>query len=83
MVDTLDTVDSVESLLIGEIARVSAKRARLLERSMGAVRSPLTLDADMMLMGIEIDEAREAILSDDPARAIRALYALRRFDAYD
>ena len=48
-----------------------------------AVGSPLALNADMMLMGIEIDEAKEAILSDDPARAIRALYALRRFDAYD
>ena len=79
----VDTVESVESVLIGEIARVSAQRERLLERSKGAVGSPLALNADMMLMGIEIDEAKEAILSDDPARAIRALYALRRFDAYD
>ena len=79
----VDTVESVESVLIGEIARVSAQRERLLEKLKGAVGSPLALNADMMLMGIEIDEAKEAILSDDPARAIRALYALRRFDAYD
>ncbi len=83
MVGAISTIESVESALIGEIARVSAKRERLLERSKGAMRLPLRLNADMMLMGIEIDEAKEAILSDDPARAIRALYALRRFDAYD
>jgi len=83
MVDTIETVESVESVLIGEIARVSAERERLLEKSKGGARLPLTLNAEMMLMGIEIDEAKEAILSDDPVRAIRALYALRRFDAYD
>ena len=79
----VDATETVESALIGEIARVSAKRERLLERSKGGARLPLTLNGDMMLMGIEIDEAKEAILSDDPVRAIRALYALRRFDAYD
>jgi hypothetical protein len=31
------------------------------------------------MLGIEIDEAREAISADDPARAVRALYALHRY----
>jgi hypothetical protein len=79
----VDTIDKVESALIGEIARVSAKRERLLLRSKRDVRLALALNSKFALMGIEIDEAKEAILSDDTARSVRALFALRRYDDYE
>src|SRR5260370_42489560 len=79
----VDTIDKVESALIDEIARVSAKRERLLVKSKRDVRLALALNSKIALMGIEIDEAKEAILSDDLARAVRALFALRRYDDYD
>jgi hypothetical protein len=31
------------------------------------------------VVGLEIDEAKDAVLSDDPARAVRALHALRQY----
>ena len=76
----VDTIDMIEPALTREIARVSAKRERWLERSNGDVRLALTLNSRIGVLGIEIDEAREAILADDPARAVRALYALHRYD---
>ena len=76
----VDTIDMVEAALTREIERVSAKRERWLEGSMNDVRLALNLNSRIGVMGIEIDEAREAILADDAARAVRALYALRRYD---
>jgi hypothetical protein len=78
----IDAIDKVESALTGEIARVSAKRERLLDRSKRDVKQALALNSKIALMGIEIDEAKEAILSDDPGRSVRALFALRRYDDY-
>jgi len=79
----VDTIEMVESALAREIARVNAKRERLLEKSKENVRLALTLNTRIGVMGIEIDEAKEAILADDPARAVRALDALRRYDDCD
>ena len=79
----VDTIDMVESALTAEIARVSAKRERWLESSQGDVRLALSLNSRIGVLGIEIDEAQEAILADDPARAVRALFALRRYDDFE
>jgi len=76
----VDTIDMIETALTREIERVSAKRERWLEGSMNDVRLALNLNSRIGVMGIEIDEAKEAILADDAARAVRALYALRRHD---
>jgi len=76
----VDTIDMVESALTAEIARVSAKRERWLERSQGDVRLALSLNSRIGVLGIEIDEAQEAILADDPPRA---LFALRRYDDFE
>ena len=75
----VDTIDMVETALTREIERVSAKRERWLEESMNDVRLALNLNSRIGVMGIEIDEGREATLADDAARAVRALYALRRY----
>jgi hypothetical protein len=79
----VDTIEMVESALAGAIARVNAKRERWLEKSKDNVRLALTLNSRIGVTGIEMDEAKEAILVDDPARAVRALYALRRYDHYE
>jgi hypothetical protein len=65
----IDAIDKAESALTGEIAQISAKRERLLERSRRDVKQVLALNSKIALMGIEIDEAKEAILSEDPARS--------------
>ena len=75
----VDTIDIVEAALSREIERVSAKRERWLEGSKNDLRLALNLNSRIGVMGIEIDEAREAIQADDAARAVRALYALRRY----
>jgi hypothetical protein len=49
-------------------------------RSQNDIRLGVALNSRIGVMGIEIDEAKEAILADDPARAVRALFALRRYD---
>ena len=79
----VDRIDMVESALAAEIARVCAQRQRWLDRSRRDVRLAISLNSRIGVLGIEIDEAREAILADDPARAVRALLALRRYDDCD
>lgn len=79
----VDTIDMVESALEREIARASAKRERWLEKSKDDVKLALALNSRIGVLGIEIDEAKEAIQCDDPGRAVRALYALRRYDDDD
>ena len=61
----VDTIDMIETALTREIERVSAKRERWLEGSMNDVRLALNLNSRIGVMGIEIDEAKEAILADD------------------
>ena len=79
----VDPIEMVESALAREIARVNAKREHLLDKSKENVRLALALNTRIVVMGVEIDEAEEAIMADDPARAVRALAALRRFDDCD
>jgi hypothetical protein len=76
----VDMVGMIEPALNQEIARLSAKRERWLMRSQNDIRLGVALNSRIGVMGIEIDEAQEAILADDPARAVRALFALRRYD---
>jgi hypothetical protein len=76
----VDTIDMIEPALTHEIARLSAKRERWLMKSQNDVTLGVALNSRIGVMGIEIDEAKEAILADDPARAVRALFALRRYD---
>jgi uncharacterized small protein (DUF1192 family) len=76
----VDMVGMIEPALNQEIARLSAKRERWLMRSQNDIRLGVALNSRIGVMGIEIDEAKEAILADDPARAVRALFALRRYD---
>ncbi|MGA7198758.1 MAG: hypothetical protein WBQ45_25410 [Roseiarcus sp.] len=76
----VDMVGMIEPALNREIARLSAKRERWLMRSQNDIGLGVALNSRIGVMGIEIDEAKEAILADDPARAVRALFALRRYD---
>jgi hypothetical protein len=76
----VDTIDMVETALEREIVRARARRDRWIESSKNDVRLALSLNSRIGVLGIEIEEAKEAITSDDPARAVRALYALRRYE---
>ncbi len=76
----VDMIGMIEPALNREIKRLSAKRERWLMRSQNDVRLGVALNSRIGVLGIEIDEAKEAILADDPARAVRALFALRRYD---
>ncbi len=76
----VDMAGMIEPALMGEIARLSAKRERWLMRSQNDAKLGVALNSRIGVMGIEIDEAKEAMLADDPARAVRALFALRRYD---
>jgi hypothetical protein len=76
----VDTIDMVETALEREIVRARARRDRWIESSKNDVRLALSLNSRIGVLGIEIEEAKEAIASDDPARAVRALYALRRYE---
>ncbi len=76
----VDMIGMIEPALNREIRRLSAKRERWLMRSQNDVRLGVALNSRIGVLGIEIDEAKEAILADDPARAVRALFALRRYD---
>ncbi|MFY9970590.1 MAG: hypothetical protein WAK41_14410 [Roseiarcus sp.] len=76
----VDMVGMIEPALNREIARLSAKRERWLMRSQNDIGLGVALNSRIGVMGIEIDEAKEAMLADDPARAVRALFALRRYD---
>lgn len=80
MVQRLETV---ESALVGEIARVSAARERLLVRASSDIRFGIEINSRIALMGLELEEAREAIEADDAPRAARAWHALRSYDAYE
>jgi hypothetical protein len=76
----VDTIDMVETALEREIVRARARRDRWFESSKNDIRLALSLNSRIGVLGIEIEEAKEAIASDDPGRAVRALYALRRYD---
>jgi hypothetical protein len=76
----VDTIDMVETALEREIVRARARRDRWFESSKNDIRLALSLNSRIGVLGIEIEEAKEAIASDDPARAVRALYALRRYE---
>ncbi len=76
----VDMIGMIEPALNREIRRLSAKRERWLMRSQNDIGLGVALNSRIGVMGIEIDEAKEAMLADDPARAVRALFALRRYD---
>lgn len=69
---------TVGSELLNEIERVSAKRERWKGYDMGPAGAP-----GIALMTQEIDRAKLALESDDPAEAIRALKDLRGWDDSD
>jgi hypothetical protein len=74
-------MNTVGSQLLREIERVSAKRERW--RGYAAAMQPLEavgLTLSINDMTAEIEEAKDALLSEDPASAIRALEALRGYD---
>lgn len=75
-------IKTVGSKLLDEIERVSAKRERW--RIFSRERGCSTAVAPAILLMTEaINAAKEAVQSDDPAFAIRALKALEDFDDND
>lgn len=75
-------MSTVGSELLNEIERVSAKRERWKSyaASMGQMGNFLP---GVAMMTAAIDEAKRAVISDDPAAAIRALADLRGFSNDD
>jgi hypothetical protein len=74
-------VSSVASELLNEIERVSAKRGRW--RGYAGLAPKANFGPAIMLMTIAIDNAKKAIMGEDPVAAIAALRALRDFNEED
>jgi len=74
--------ETVGSKLLSEIERVSAKRARW--RLYAEEANPQANFAPSIYMiTFAIEEAKAALQSDDPARAIRALHELKGYSNDD
>lgn len=74
-------MESVGSELISEIERVSALREQY--RSLRSLRDlpPVNVEPVILMMSRAILAAKDAVLCDDPARAIRCLKELQGFTA--
>jgi len=78
-----DTTVSVGTELINEIERVGRKHERWLKMmsEFPEMKAGMTIGA--AIMKAEIEEAKLALHSDDPASAIKALKSLQNYDNED